>query len=51
MIIKGGIIGGPDGGGVNGSNELHDALYWLICELGLCTKDWSTTGFPSLYSF
>ena len=51
MIINGGIGGGPDGRGVIGTNDLPDALTWMICELGLLTKDWSTTNFPSLYSF
>ena len=47
---KGGIGGGTDGGGVIGTNMLPNALTWLIHELGLCTKDWSTTSFLSLSS-
>ena len=49
LCTKGEIYGGPDGGGVIGTNELQDALTWLIQELRLCTKDCSTTGFTSLY--
>ena len=51
LCTKGEIYGGPDGGGVIGTNELQDALTWLIQELRLCTKYFSTTGFTSLYSF
>ena len=49
MIIKAIIGGGPDGGGGIGTDDLPDALTWLIRELRSCTKDWSTTGFPIFY--
>ena len=50
VITKGGIGGGIDGVGGIGTNELPDALTWLIHELRLCKKYWSTTGIPSLSS-
>ena len=50
VITKGVTGGGPGGGGGIGINQLLDALTWMIRELRLCTKDWSTTGFPSLSS-
>ena len=50
VITKGGIGGGPYGGGGIGTNELPDALTWLIHELRSFKKDWSTTCFPSLSS-
>ena len=50
MITKGGIGGFPDVGGGVWNNELPDALTWLIRELRLRTKDWSTTDFPSMSS-
>ena len=44
-----GVIGGVPGVGVGiGTNELPDALTWMIRKLRLYTKDKSTTGFPSL---
>ena len=51
VITKGGIGGGTDGGVSIGTNEVPDELTQLIRDLRLCTKDWSTTGFTSLYSF
>ena len=50
IITKGEIGECTDGVGDIGTNELLDALNWFIHELRLCTKDWSTTGFPSLSS-
>ena len=50
VVTKDGICGGTDGGGGIETNELPDAPTWMICELRLCTKDWSTTGFPPLSS-
>ena len=50
VVTKGVIGGGPDGGGGIENNELPDALTWLISDLRLRTKDWSTTGFTSLSS-
>ena len=44
--MKGKIGGGPNGGGGIFTNKLPDALTLLIHELRLCTKDFSTTGFP-----
>ena len=50
VIIKGVIVRGNNGAGGVGENELPDALTWMIYDLRLCKKEFSTTGFPSLSS-
>ena len=45
VVTKGGFDGGNNGGVGIGTNELPDALTWMILELRFFTKDWSTTGF------
>ena len=50
VVTKGVFDGGTNGGVGIGTNELPDALTWMIAKLRLCTKDWSTTNFPSLSS-
>ena len=51
VITNGEIGGGNDGGVGIGTNELPDAPTFMIRQLMLCAKDWSTTGFTSLYIF
>ena len=49
ILTKGGIGGGPDNGGGIWTNEFPDELAWFVQKLRLCTKNFSTNGFTSLY--